>query len=268
MPRRCFVRQSPQPLRRLAGRYTLLGRAALALDRNELERAGDLVERFRRGVRPNDLMERASGLELLIHVRIAGGKQADAAAALDELRSIAGAVGTKPIRGSLLFSEGLVTCAGADYEAARHRFEDAVDVFEACGAPFEAALARVELARVLSILGRSAAATTEARAAMDSLNRLDAAGEAARAASMLRALDAPARLPIDCPAEPAGLTPRECEVLRLIAAGRSNQQIATELVVSARTVERHISTIYEKLGAGGRVARAVATAYAVNHGIA
>jgi ATP/maltotriose-dependent transcriptional regulator MalT len=263
-----FRQAECQPLRRLAGRYTLLGRAALALDCNEPETAAGLVERFLRGVRPNDLMERATGLELLIRVRIAGDEYAGAAAALEDLRSIADTVETEPIRGSLLYSDGLIACAVSDYEAARHRFEDAVDVFELSGAPFEAARARLELACVLSILGRRTAAASEAKAAMVSLSRVGAAGEAARAATVVRSLDAPARMRNDSPADSAGLTPRECDVLRLIAAGRSNQQIATELVVSARTVERHISTIYEKLGASGRVARAVATAYAVNHGLA
>jgi DNA-binding NarL/FixJ family response regulator len=70
------------------------------------------------------------------------------------------------------------------------------------------------------------------------------------------------------PTYPDDLTPREVEVLRLIAAGRSNQAIAAELVLSLRTVERHISNIYGKLGATGTVARATATAYAHRHGLA
>jgi DNA-binding NarL/FixJ family response regulator len=57
-------------------------------------------------------------------------------------------------------------------------------------------------------------------------------------------------------------------VLRLIAAGMSNQDIALDLVLSVRTVERHVSTIYAKLGAHGKVARTVATSYALRHGLA
>jgi DNA-binding NarL/FixJ family response regulator len=66
-------------------------------------------------------------------------------------------------------------------------------------------------------------------------------------------------------ATPAGLTPREVEVLRLIAAGRTSKEIAAELVVSVPTVERHITHIYGKIGARGR---AEATAYAMRHGLA
>jgi pimeloyl-ACP methyl ester carboxylesterase len=65
------------------------------------------------------------------------------------------------------------------------------------------------------------------------------------------------------PHSDAGLSPRESEVLSLIAAGRSNQQIAAELVISLRTVERHITNLYSKIGARGK---ADATAYALRHG--
>ncbi|MGD9894577.1 MAG: LuxR C-terminal-related transcriptional regulator [Dehalococcoidia bacterium] len=263
-----FRQVESQPLRRLAGRFTLLGRAALALDEADLLTADDLVERFLRGVQHDDRMERASGLELRIRVHIATGDHAGAAVALEELRSVAGSGATDPLRGPVLCSEGLVATAAMDHETARHRFEDAVDVFERSGTPFEAARARVELACVLAKLGRPQAARTEAMTAKDSLQRLGAVREAERAVALLRSLEEPAHGAIGDAFDPVGLTPRECEVLRLVAAGRSNQEIAEELVVSTRTVERHISTIYEKLGANGRVARAVATAYAVNHGIA
>jgi DNA-binding NarL/FixJ family response regulator len=63
---------------------------------------------------------------------------------------------------------------------------------------------------------------------------------------------------------PDGLTPRELEVLRLVAAGRKNREIADELVLSVRTVERHITNVYAKIGARGK---ADATAYAFRHGI-
>jgi DNA-binding NarL/FixJ family response regulator len=61
----------------------------------------------------------------------------------------------------------------------------------------------------------------------------------------------------------AGLTTREVEVLRLVARGQSNKEIATELVLSVRTVERHITNLYGKIDARGK---ADATAYAIRHG--
>jgi predicted ATPase/DNA-binding CsgD family transcriptional regulator len=69
-------------------------------------------------------------------------------------------------------------------------------------------------------------------------------------------------------AYPDDLTRREVEVLRLLAVGKSNQEIGQELVLSPRTVERHISNLYQKIGASGKVARATATAYALQHGLA
>ena len=78
-------------------------------------------------------------------------------------------------------------------------------------------------------------------------------------------LGTPSRSP--APLEPAGLTQREIEILRHVAVGKSNQAIAEELVLSIRTVERHISNIYEKIGVYGTTARAAATAFAFSHGL-
>jgi ATP/maltotriose-dependent transcriptional regulator MalT len=65
-------------------------------------------------------------------------------------------------------------------------------------------------------------------------------------------------------AYPGGLTQREVEVLQLVATGRSNSEIGQELVLSVRTVERHITNLYAKINARGR---ADATAYALSHGL-
>ena len=75
--------------------------------------------------------------------------------------------------------------------------------------------------------------------------------------------------PADAPrdAASAGLTAREAEILRLIAVGRSNREIAAELSLSVRTVERHIENVYTKLGVHGQAARAAAAAHAARHGL-
>lgn len=73
--------------------------------------------------------------------------------------------------------------------------------------------------------------------------------------------------PKPTPRYPDDLTAREIQVLRLIAQGKSNQEIADELGISVRTAERHISTIYEKIGAFGKTARAAVTAYAFKQGL-
>ncbi len=68
--------------------------------------------------------------------------------------------------------------------------------------------------------------------------------------------------PVGAPPYPDRLTQREVDVLRLIAAGKSNREIAEELFLSLRTIERHITNLYTKIGARGK---ADATAYALRH---
>ena len=75
----------------------------------------------------------------------------------------------------------------------------------------------------------------------------------------------PGPMPSQGPPLPDGLSAREAEVLRLIAAGRSAREIADELVISIHTVESHITHVYQKIGARRR---AEATAYALRHGLA
>jgi ATP/maltotriose-dependent transcriptional regulator MalT len=260
-------RLEAHPLRMRGSTPALLGQAALALDRGDPAAAVDLAERYLRSLPDQDGLQRVAGLELLTRARITRAQLDQASAAAAELRAIAAAVATEPLRASASVAEGLVAAAVGDCETARRRLEDAVDSFERSGAPFEAAQARLELGHVLHAAGRSAAAEREARVALKSFQQLGAAREAERAATLLCALEEPSPTQTAVAADPAGLTVRELEVLRLIAAGRSNQEIAAEIFLSVRTVERHISTIYGKIGVHGRVARANATAYALNHGL-
>ncbi|MDX6627850.1 MAG: hypothetical protein QOH00_96, partial [Gaiellales bacterium] len=156
--------------------------------------------------------------------------------------------GTAPLRAAALLARGRVA-AETTPAAARSALEDAADLYAACGARYEAAQVRLELAGVLRALGRGADA--------------DAAAAAGRSA--LVELGAP---PPSTDAGRALLTLREREVLRLLAQGHSSDAIASELVVSVRTVERHVENIYGKIGASGRTARVAATAWAHAHGMA
>jgi DNA-binding NarL/FixJ family response regulator len=83
------------------------------------------------------------------------------------------------------------------------------------------------------------------------------------------AAPAPASVAPDAqrPGDPVGLTRREREVLAQVATGRSNQEIADELVLSVRTIERHLATVYQKLGVSGRSARAAAVSHALRAGM-
>jgi DNA-binding NarL/FixJ family response regulator len=97
------------------------------------------------------------------------------------------------------------------------------------------------------------------------LEKIGARGEALRAASLVREI-ASTESPDDAGHLPyPGLTRRETEILNLVAGGLTNPEIAEKLFLSIRTVERHISSIYQKIGAEGKAARAMATAFALEH---
>jgi DNA-binding NarL/FixJ family response regulator len=109
------------------------------------------------------------------------------------------------------------------------------------------------------------AGAEEIRAAMEAVVRGDVALDPAAQRQVVAALSEPAPAPAGAPELPDELTPREAEVLALIAAGLTNSEIAERLVVSAATVKSHVNHIFAKIGARDR-AQAVVYAYA--HGIA
>ena len=260
-----FQQAEIRPLRRLARKCVLLGRAALALDQGDPTTAVDSTERFLRGVGSEDQNERAAGLELLVRAHVALGHHEHAAETLRALQSIANAVATLPLRASATFSEGLVAAATGDQAAAQRCFEDAVDLYERSGAPYETAVARLELARVLLQLGRTDASADEACVALGCLRDLGAAREIARAESLLRQLGklgAPGRSRAGQSRAVTGLTPRELEALRLVAQGLTNKEIAAQLRLSEHTVHRHLANVLTKLDLPSRAA---AAAYAARH---
>ena len=147
------------------------------------------------------------------------GEYDAARTALAELNAIATLLATPPLRAAASLAAGCVEAGTGDADAARRHLEDAVDLFRQCGAPFELARARIELARALGTLGRTEIAIDEAERAIDILSELNAELEIARARALLERL--PAAPPARAASAPktAGLTPREIEVLRLVADG-------------------------------------------------
>lgn len=238
-----------------------IGRAQLALDQAEPASALDLVERFLRGIPREDRTERAAGLEVLVRGLVDLGRVEQAGPSLAELQEIVGAIGTEALRATAHYTEGLVQGAGGEWETARQRFEDAVDLFARSGAPFEAACARLKLAEALRALNQGALASVEASASRAALLELGASFEASRAERMLHEL---AESDVDGAPSPGPLTRRELDVLRLVARGLSNQAIAGQLVLSEHTVHRHMSSILDKLDLPSRAA---AAAYAVQRGL-
>jgi DNA-binding NarL/FixJ family response regulator len=253
-------RLEAQPLRTMGSKLGLLGRAALALEGGDATATVHLAERFLRGVPVEDRVARVDGLALLARGQAALGDLARAAQAVTELQAIATAIATPALQATTSFVEGVVAAADSDVDAARRRLEDAVDLFESCGAPYETAQSRLELASVLAQSGRTEAAGAEARAALDILQRLGAAREIARASAVLGGL---AALRDHHESQPAmRLTAREREVLRLVAEGLSDKEIGVALGLSEHTAHRHVANILTKLDVPSRAA---AVAQAAQH---
>ncbi len=129
-------------------------------------------------------------------------------------------------------------------------------------APFEAARVRVLIGRACRALGDEATAQIEFEAARRAFDQLGAGPDLAGVEAELRAAFAAPAGPE--PGNAAGLTAREIEVLRVIAAGKSNRAIAETLGISEKTVARHVSNIFLKLDVSSRAA---ATAFAYEHGL-
>ena len=122
-------------------------------------------------------------------------------------------------------------------------------------APYEAARVRLLIGLACRAAGDEDSAQLELDAAAWTLRQLGAAPDLAR-------VDALARTAITTAT--GGLTARELQVLRLVAAGNTNREIATALVISEHTVRRHLQNSFAKLGVSSRAA---ATAFAVHHGL-
>jgi DNA-binding NarL/FixJ family response regulator len=120
-------------------------------------------------------------------------------------------------------------------------------------APYETARTRVLVARALRALGDDATASIEERAAAEVFEEVGASRDPEHLAAPTAAGDAD---PV------AGLTAREIEVVRLVAAGRTNREVADELVISDKTVARHLHNVFTKLDLPNRSA---ATAWAYEH---
>jgi len=229
----------------------LLCRARLLLDQGDPRRAVELAERVLRRV-PARSLRRVDALEVVVRGRVARGELEAARRSVDALRETERRVQTPLLRAAADLADGMLAVARGEHDRARRLLEDAVDGFGGHGAPFEEAVARSELATTLVAAGRDAAGRSEAAAALDALVSLGAAAEAER----VRRLGE--RQPR------ADVTPREREVLALLAEGLTNREIAARLVVSEHTVHRHVTNVLRKLGLPSRAA---AAAHAVRAGI-
>jgi DNA-binding NarL/FixJ family response regulator len=237
----------------LYGRSPEPGLALLRLAQGRVDAAVAAIRRIhsqrqKRAVRAG-VLAACVDIMLAAHVHPAAREAADELAALTEgmpapyLRALSARA-----RGAVLLTEGKPRDA---LEALRGAWAE----WQALEVPYEAARVRVAMGLSWRQLGDAEAAELEFDAARRVFLRLDAAPDVARVNELL----APSP-----PADAQSLTPRELQVIRLIAGGGSNRAIARELAISERTVDRHVSNILTKLELPSRAA---ATAYAYQHGL-
>jgi ATP/maltotriose-dependent transcriptional regulator MalT len=197
---------------------------------------------------------RARLLAALTEIAVAAGALDDARAAVDELGAVTDddiPAFDAMIAGAL----GRLQLAQGESDAALTSLRRALTIWQELRLPYETARTRVAFGTALRAGGDEDAARIAFRAAQSAFAELGAAADAAKAGALAAG---PSALP-------GGLTMREAEVLRLVAAGLTNRDIAAELVISEHTVARHLQNMFAKLGVS---TRAAATAYAYSHDLA
>ncbi len=198
-------------------------------------------------------MARVPVLGAYVEIVLAGGDVGAARVAADELSMVAGELNAPFVWARAETCAGAVLLAEGDPRAALAALRRAWSGWRELDAPYESARVRVLIGLACRALGDDDGADMELDAARSALQQLDAAPELARVealSGMLRDVTA------------GGLTARELEVLTLVATGRTNRAIADDLFISEKTVARHVSNIFIKLGLSSRSA---ATAYAYEH---
>lgn len=230
-----------------AGRQPEPGLALLRLAQGRTAAAASATRRL---VAEEGRLDRADVLVAHAEVMVAVGDLTAARAAADELAGAAASLASPVLAGHAAAAQGAVALASGAPAEALDCLRVACRQFVDLGLPYHAARARARVAEALDLLGDAEAATYERDAARESFQSLGAAADAA------------ALVPEE--GLPGGLTAREMEVVRLVATGLSNRAVADALVLSDKTVARHLANIYTKLGISSRSA---ATAYAYDHGL-
>jgi len=233
------------------GREPQPGLALLRLAQRNTDAASAAIQRALGEAR--DRPARAALLPAVVEVALAAGDMEAARSGCLELEEIAADYEAGLLDAAVLYAKGAVDLAQGDPEAALVMLRRAAQAWQELEAPYETARTRVLIAQACIALGDEEAAIMEREAAREVFATLGAAPDIASADAQAGRAGS---------GEPHGLTTRELEVLRLVAAGQTNKSIAAELVLSERTVERHVSNIFAKLRVSSRAA---ATAFAYEH---
>jgi len=197
----------------------------------------------------------AIAIASLVEIALAAEDVAAARSAADTLSEIASRLDAPFLRGLSAHAAGAVLLAEGNPRAALSVLRRAADVWRELDAPYEIARARALIGRACRELGDTDTSELEWEAAGRIFRELGASPDLERLVALSKGGTAP---------NAGGLTDREVEVIALVATGRTNRAIAGLLGISEKTVARHVSNIFTKLGLSSRAA---ATAYAYEHGI-
>ena len=235
----------------LAGRDPEPGMSLLRLSQDRLDLALPAIQRVLQETQ--DRLMRCRLLPAAVQILLEARDVVAARAAADELAEIAAKFDSTYLNALTAHSSGAVLLAEGDAKAALTMLRAAQRSWRDLKAPHQEACARLLIGIACRALGDAASARLEfeaAQAAFVALSAVPDLGHLARVTgSSLNA---------------GPLSPRESEVLRLVAAGKTNRAIATELFISEKTVARHLNNIFNKLQLSSR---AEATAYAFKHGL-
>jgi DNA-binding CsgD family transcriptional regulator len=233
------------------GREPQPGLALLRLGQGEIDAAAAAIRRVLGETA--DPLPRAGLLPAHAEIMLAVGDIEEARGACRELTQIAAASGRAMLSALAAHVRGAVELADGDAQAALISLRHAWQVWQELEAPYQAARARVLVGLACRALGDEDSAALELGAARDAFEQLGAVPDVARVDSFTGRVE---------PSATHGLSRRELEVLRLVAAGKSNREIAAALVISEHTVARHVQNIFGKLNVSSRTA---AGAFAFEH---
>ena len=241
---------------RQASRWGHQPQPGLALLRLAQGQVGTAAAASRRLVdEANDRTARSRLLPAHIEIMLAAGDVPAARLAVDELSRIAEEVGAPLLRALSVHATGAVLLEEGDGRAAAQALRRAWKAWHDLEAPYEAARVRVLIGLACRRLGDDDGAAMELDAAGWAFQQLGAVHDAAAAEALVS---------VAAGQDAGGLTAREAQVLRLVASGKTNRAIAGDLFLSEKTVARHVSNIFTKLGLSSRSA---ATRYAYEHGL-
>lgn len=232
------------------GRSPQPGMALLRLGQGDIDAASATIRRLLGETSEPGV--RCEVLAAAVRILLAAGDAAGARQASEELTSLAADIAAPFLQAIASNCRGSVAIAQGQPATAVGPLQSCLRDWLGFQAPHEEALTRIELAAAYRGLGDEDAARLELETARTLLVGLGAAPDLAR-------LDAAARIRV---AAHGDLSLRELQVLRLLAAGETNRSIAESLYISIRTVDRHVSNLYTKLGVSNRAA---ATAHAYEH---